>query len=616
MPSQLAAGSHRLLAMTVNNIGFLLDRLGQDCHPLQYIRELTKNSMEAIERTGSDGVITWDYEPIAFELEGIRRLCIIDTGDGMTGEEMVKFINQLSSSASKQSLQGNYGVGAKIAAATRNPAGVSYFSWKNGIGSMITLYRDELTQQYGLKQWERSDGTWAHFLPIEDEVKPDVIKDNGTMVVLHGRHSTDDTLLAPPTAPAPRRWITRYLNTRYFRIPQNIKISCREGNLLVGGPPDDIGTRRAVLGQGEYLRRYASSSGSVELDGGVAHWWIIGDQDEDQTDPIEKYSGHLEARGHAAALYQNELYELTAGRSGMSRLQQFGITFGYERVVIYVEPTADARLMTNTARTVLLLGNEALPWEDWAAEFRLNLPPELGRFVESRAPEANRADHLKNIRERLKAIMELYKVSRYRPAANGRLKIDPEELTRGGTPAATGGTRVTSDTPVVRERSQSGGKEGNIYALFERKGGAPGEEVQPDLFPKVDWVSVSDGSRAPEDMEDRAAKYLSDQNRLLINADFRVFKDMAKHLMRNYAQIAAAESIVKDAVQGWFEQALVEAVIGIQALRNSKHWSGDEIEKAWSQEALTSCVMQRYHIHLAAKRELGAKIGSARQAVA
>ena len=127
MPSQLAAGSHRLLAMTVNNIGFLLDRLGQDCHPLQYIRELTKNSMEAIERTGSDGVITWDYEPIAFELEGIRRLCIIDTGDGMTGEEMVKFINQLSSSASKQSLQGNYGVGAKIAAATRNPAGVSYF---------------------------------------------------------------------------------------------------------------------------------------------------------------------------------------------------------------------------------------------------------------------------------------------------------------------------------------------------------------------------------------------------------------------------------------------------------------------------------------------------------
>ena len=69
MPSEQAAGGHRLLAMTVNNIGFLLDRLGQDCHPLQFIRELTKNSIEAIERTGEPGTIIWDYERAVFELE-------------------------------------------------------------------------------------------------------------------------------------------------------------------------------------------------------------------------------------------------------------------------------------------------------------------------------------------------------------------------------------------------------------------------------------------------------------------------------------------------------------------------------------------------------------------
>src|SRR5438034_1287532 len=293
MIGQDSAGGHSLLAITVHNIGFLLDRLGQDCHPLQFIRELTKNSIEAIERTGSDGVIVWDYEPVAFELEGIRRLCIVDTGDGMTGDEMVKFINQLSSSLSKQSLQGNYGVGAKMAAATRNPAGVSYFSWKSGKGAMIRLYRDELTGQYGLQQWERSDGLWAHYLPIEDDLKPEIIKDHGTMVVLHGRSPTDNTLLASTGVPAPKRWITRYLNRRYFRIPPNIQISCREGNLLVAGPADDLGTRRAVLGQGEYLKRYGNVSGSVALSGAVAHWWIIRERDDDKTDPIEKYSGHL-----------------------------------------------------------------------------------------------------------------------------------------------------------------------------------------------------------------------------------------------------------------------------------------------------------------------------------
>ncbi len=617
MPLQQSAGSHRLLAMTVNNIGFLLDRLGQDCHPLQYVRELTKNSIEAIERTGRPGTIIWDYEPVAFELEGTRRLCVVDTGDGMTGEEMVRFINQLSSSAAKQSFHGNYGVGAKIAAATRNPAGVSYLSWKNGIGSMIFLHRDDVTQQYGLKQFERADGTFTHFLPIEDELKPEVINDHGTMVVLHGSHGADNTLLAPPIAQAPKRWITRYLNTRYFHIPKNITISCREGNLLVPGPTDDLGGRRNALGQGEYLRRYASETGAVALDGGTAHWWIIGEHDEDKTDPIEKYSGHLESRGHTAALYQNELYELmSASRGGTSRLQQFGITFGYERVVIYIEPTLDSRLTTNTARTTLLLGNEPLPWNDWAAEFRQKLPPQLKTFVESRAPDANRGDHLKNIRDRLKSIMDLYKVSRYRPAADGQLRIDADAVTRGGKARDGGGTQRTDEVTFTRDARTAGGKDGNVYALFERKGGAPGEKVHPDVFPKVDWVTTDDGSRAPEDIEDRAAKYLADQNHLLINADFRVFRDMAKHLAASYKDIPSADSMVKDTVQAWFEQALVEAVIGLQALRNSKHWSADEIQRALSEEALTACVMQRYHIYTAAKRELGAKFGSARQAAA
>jgi hypothetical protein len=300
----------------------------------------------------------------------------------------------------------------------------------------------------------------------------------------------------------------------------------------------------------------------------------------------------------------------------MSRLQQFGITFGYQRVVIYIQPNPDVRLMTNTARTSLLISNEPLPWAEWAAEFRQKLPGELKHFVELRAPEAINTDYIKSIRDRLKSIIDLYKVSRYRSAVDGSFKIDPHATARGGKPATTGLIRPTDGVAVVREQRTAGGREGNLYALFERKDGSPGEKVEPDIFPKIDWVSVQDGSRAPGDMEDRAAKYLSDQNRLLINADFRVFRDLISHFMRSYNGIAAAETIVKEAVHGWFAQALVEAVIGIEALRNSKQWSAADIQTALSEEALTSCVMQRYHIHLAAKRELGSKIGSAKQAAA
>jgi Histidine kinase-, DNA gyrase B-, and HSP90-like ATPase len=125
-------GGGKTLPMTVDNVGFLLDRLGQDCSPLQYLRELTQNAIEAVLRTKKPGEIIWDVDWTSYDLAGgPMKVCIVDTGDGMTGDEMIKFINQLSSSGAQQSFTGNYGVGAKIAAATKNAAGVIYQSWKN-----------------------------------------------------------------------------------------------------------------------------------------------------------------------------------------------------------------------------------------------------------------------------------------------------------------------------------------------------------------------------------------------------------------------------------------------------------------------------------------------------
>jgi hypothetical protein len=126
---------------------------------------------------------------------------------------------------------------------------------------------------------------------------------------------------------------------------------------------------------------------------------------------------------------------------------------------------------------------------------------------------------------------------------------------------------------------------------------------------------VKDGTREHGDIEDRAAKYLSDQNLLLANADFRVFGDMIAFFAKEFGEVPGIMDLARDAVRGWFEQALVESVMGVQGLRNSKEWSQTEIDSALSEEALTTAVMQRYHVHFAVKRELGSKLGSRRPQV-
>lgn len=58
---------------------------------------------------------------------------------------------------------------------------------------------------------------------------------------------------------------------------------------------------------------------------------------------------------------------------------------------------------------------------------------------------------------------------------------------------------------------------------------------------------------------------------------------------------------------------LIETVMGVQALRDARQWSVQDVDKTWSEEALTAAVMPRYHVDIAVKRALGAKLGTLKE---
>jgi hypothetical protein len=161
--------------------------------------------------------------------------------------------------------------------------------------------------------------------------------------------------------------------------------------------------------------------------------------------------------------------------------------------------------------------------------------------------------------------------------------------------------------------ASSGGRAGNIYALFLTDDGTPAEEFHPDLEPEIRWISVEDSTRARGFLEDRAAKYLPEQNLLQINGDFRGFTDMIDRWCKFYSHVPGARRDVTEVCREWFEQALIEAILGVQALKDSREWTVEDIGKSLSEEALTSTVMPRYHIDVAVKRALGSKLGSIKE---
>lgn len=596
----------KTLKMKVDNTGFLLDRMGKDCAPLQYVRELTQNAIEAIAHAErAEGVIVWEAD-LTCSPSGVPKLSITDNGIGMSGEEMIRYINTLSSSGSRQAFDGNYGVGAKITAATRNPAGLVYLSWKDGRpGEAIQMVRDP-SGQYGLLSFGE-EGESDFVAAVDDDRKPGAIRDagSGTRIVLMGQRADQDTCAPPDDAgTTAAQWVRRYLNMRYFRIPPNIKIQCQDHK------PDGSGGLRPVTGQGPMLDAVSMGrSGRVPLDGAIAHWWILPEADAKFDPPVQlpgatkatnsmqTFNPGYQNRGHAAYLFNNELYDMASGNAGYARLQQCGIIFGTDRVVIYMEPMG-GDITTNTARTQLIIDNGPPPWTDWAHQFRDNMPEALRDFVESFEAKRTPVDDA-GIKARIKEVLQLFSVPKYVASARGPLEIDNEEDSAGRPGARSGGgTRREPDEPAKPRPPQA--------ARGLKPKGTRGDQVNRDDLPRTHWKYVADGTRARGEMEDKAAHYDAESNELYINGDFRTFVAWIDYFARQYPSIPGVRETIKAQVEIWWEQMLLEAVLAFQDFRRSPHWT--EMHTL-TDEALTMAVLPRYHFFNAFKRAIRTQLG-------
>ncbi len=292
-------------------------------------------------------------------------------------------------------------------------------------------------------------------------------------------------------------------------------------------------------------------------------------------------------------------------------MQEFGIRFGYERVVLYVEPYAGAgRVTQDSVRTSVKIDGQPLPWDQYAAEFEEKMPDELRAFQEEIAQGASTRDHRKAIRERLSRIADLFHIPRYKAIDEG--SASAEEPTTGGQPA----TKEPGPTRPGGPPGTSGGTQGNLYSLFERQPGIKAERLSSHELPEIEvmWVSVEDGTRTPPDLEDRAARYDRRHNLLTVSADFRGYLALIERWVKRYPRVPGARRAIEDLIGGWWQQALEETVLGVLALKGSEYWDERAVQAGLSEEALTASAMQRYHVDAVARRDLGALLGVARAA--
>lgn len=180
-----------------------------------------------------------------------------------------------------------------------------------------------------------------------------------------------------------------------------------------------------------------------------------------------------------------------------------------------------------------------LPYGEWAHEFRGNLPQEIADYTDSVIAGTKGVDNSESIMERLKTYMKLFRLSRY--SLNGG-SLRAGERVSGGRQS---GESTTPKRTVEREPGarRPGSETGDLLASMFAADGDEATALPPaePLIPQLVWLSGSGGASIPD--------LMSKGNELIV-------------------------AVVRE----WFQQALVETVLGAQALQGERRWSPKDME--------------------------------------
>jgi hypothetical protein len=630
---------------------FFLGLFGADVGPGKQYRELSKNAFEAIveqmqkHRNGIEfvGRVEQYIDPYTREYGGYgaKKLGLCDNGIGMPQKIMAN-LKLIFSRNKFQSLHGNYGIGARAATLKFNPEGVEWRSWQDGKGYTCTLswYPDQ--KKFGFYDYDLGNGVVMNVVPIEPPyfteeecalMKPPMIKDHGTFVVLHGDDPSADTTLMPlalreelgfdaRSKEHTAFWLTYIYNRQYFTLPDNVEFRLftepvgEKTEKKSGKSRDPFksgGQLRIVRGTKYILDRFAVKSGTAQITGAKVMWWIYPDADTvldpNDIDPetnkpyginnetgkpftvglLRKrkarvwYPWFTGSDNHAivAAAFDGEQFDLFTKVDALRMLQKFGVFAGQTNVSIIVEPDADQDARSNMNRTSLLIGEDSrpLPWDRWGSEFarRMNeVAPELLDYIEDKLGHTDFESELAKLIAEMNDDFRVQSVGKRPTSTKAGDDIDPNGITKKR------GKRVRPDptkTPVkrpepdpereIRHRASPNGR--TKYRPIHI-GAAARMQLENQPHPAVKLVTEQEHPT----FRGRAAEYVQETTEkypsgiVFINKDFDVLQKLIEEtLTANFGEDEEKRAAARPRVEHWVE--LVYSVQIVFAVMTYRH---------------------------------------------
>lgn len=593
---------NKITPLTIGDVDFTVSRQIEQCPKTMMLRELVMNAVEAAAKAPEGKRVVDIKGKAVAECGGARKLAIWNTGPGLSSAQLDHICDLAASLGKDMALEGNFGMGAKVASLPSNTLGMRYRSCRDGVVSQVILGKREGV--YGKLWVPVEDDAFEEVVDVSEQVRGEReyrLDEDWTEVVLFGNRVEQDTVADPYDGDPKqdRQWITTSLYHRFYELPPGVEIYFHEGTHPRDGRRQfkTIPDRADAFGQVE----------TVDAGEGVRIHYLY-DPHYQETGHNKSISGSLTSSVSTAGIvFRGEMYDVRKGRKWAGDAPAFGIPFGARHISVHVElPDSFPVRHEPYRRFVQLTGGEQrqVVVEDFADAVFRNRPAWLIEIINSLAPKssASTEDLRKELQDLLNELRIKTKSARETPEG---LHLVDQGGARGARVEHDDGNRGDSDktsiSPTDLIFNPGGAKRADISKNLERA---------PEIIPLRDSAEVAD-----KGITGKAARYVRETNTLFVNLIYSAVAAAQEDLCLRYATYEDPE-IVRELSRHWAERLVMGrvgyAVVYAQAKQLVREWSPDDVKKSLEPESLSLAADGWRDAVSTAYRSMSTRLGAAK----
>lgn len=594
--------------LKVANEAFLVSALIERCPRTMMLRELVMNALEAASGAVAAPKLVRIFPS---KVDGIPKFCIWNTGRGMDAEELLSISNISSSLFKKVSLDGNFGIGAKVSSLTSNNLGVRYRSCRAGKVHQIVLGKRDGVYGRFLQPVvlgnEQAEITFKEVIDVTQEVLADDVYEldsDWTEVLLMGNSVEQDTFADPYSGnpSVSKEWITKNISNRFLRIEEGIDIR-------VGSSFLDPAARPFTS---PFQSVYFDHSEVVELSDGVRIFYAFRETDSVCPKPAFNVSGF------GGIVYDNEIYTFVADKKWLLEAPIYGINFFAKHCTILIELPHKYEVQPEQYRQFLrfVQGDQRqVMLTDFRETIQSNMPEWLKKKV---FEEKNKGGAL--IDDISAELAQLFSELGLEPIANvpdssEEKSHSPGQVTEEGLPAT-----VKSEEKTINpeDRNTLLSPERSVPEVSDQTAAAPSlnpqqlNQEQGDVMappPPAEHATPKKKLRAPlqllliddEDMLaekallGKVARFYANSGQLYINLNYKAFTDLHNKLAEEYAAVGEADADQElsqkvVSVSRWVLIRKLARSVALGLAKKKDGWADHEIKSLHTPEVLSLLV--------------------------